>query len=44
MSKLERKLQDLLKDGYETVSIHDVLAWMRQIKQEAFAKRHHLNG
>lgn len=34
MKQLEKKLKDLQKSGYETITILQVLAWMAEIKRE----------
>lgn len=34
MKQLEKKLKDLQKSGYETITIQQVLAWMAEIKRE----------
>lgn len=39
MRKLQKKLEELLKKGYETVTINDVLQWIRYIQQDAKIKR-----
>ena len=43
MKKLEEKLKDLQKRGYETITIIQVLQWMVEIKREnklkAFERR-----
>jgi hypothetical protein len=43
MKELEKKLKDLQKNGYETVSISQVLSWISEIRREnrlkAFVRR-----
>lgn len=43
MKKLEKKLKDLQKSGYETITIQQVLTWIAEIKREnqlkAFERR-----
>lgn len=34
MKQLEKKLKDLQKSGYETITIQQVLAWMAEIKRD----------
>lgn len=43
MNELEKKLKALQEKGFETVTIQDVLQWIRWIKQDQFQKRHKLN-
>lgn len=38
MKELEKKLKDLQKSGYETITIQQVLQWMSDIKREARVK------
>lgn len=38
MKELEKKLTDLQKSGYETITIQQVLQWMSGIKREARVK------
>ncbi len=38
MNKLEKRLKDLQKSGYETITIQQVLQWMADIKREARLK------
>jgi len=39
MKKLEKKLKDLQKQGYENIGIGQVLAWMAEIQRDARFKR-----
>lgn len=43
MKKLEKKLKDLQKVGYETINISQVMQWIAEIKREnqlkAFERR-----
>lgn len=34
MKDLEKKLKDLQKSGYETITIQQVLQWMAEIKRD----------
>ena len=43
MNELEKKLRDLQKQGYEQVTIADVLNWMSNIRREAYIRRNKLN-
>lgn len=38
MKELEKKLKDLQKSGYETITIQQVLQWMSDIKRETKVK------
>ncbi len=38
MKELEKKLKDLQKSGYETITIQQALQWMSDIKREARVK------
>ncbi len=39
MKKLEAKLKDLQKQGYETVGINQILQWMAEIYRDTRFKR-----
>lgn len=39
MKELEKKLKALQKDGYEQVTISQVIEWIYQIKRESRLKR-----
>ena len=39
MKKLEKKLKDLQKQGYENIGIEQVLVWMAEIQRDARFKR-----
>jgi hypothetical protein len=39
MKKLEKKLKELQKNGYEQVSIIQILNWMNEIKRENRLKK-----
>lgn len=39
MKALEKKLKQLQKDGYEQVTIMQVLNWMSEIRRESIIKR-----
>ena len=39
MRALEKKLKQLQKDGYEQITIIQVLNWMSEIKRESRIKR-----
>jgi hypothetical protein len=43
MRELEKKLKNLESQGYETISIAQVLKWMRDIQSDARIKRLGLN-
>ena len=34
MKELEKRLKELQKSGYETITIQQVLAWMAEIKRD----------
>ena len=39
MSEIEKKLKELQKQGYETVTINDVLRWINEFARERRLKR-----
>jgi len=39
MKQLEKKLKDLQKRGYETITINQVLIWIHQIRMDNREKR-----
>jgi len=39
MKELEKRLKELQKQGYETISITQALQWMAEIKRENRLKR-----
>lgn len=40
MKELEKKLKQLQKDGYEQVTINQILQWMYEIRRENRFRRH----
>lgn len=44
MKELEKRLKELQKSGYETISIIQVLQWMAEIKRENRLKSLDRNG
>ena len=43
MNEIEKRLKKLLEMGYESVSIMEILQLIRNIRQDAYIKRHKLN-
>lgn len=43
IKRLEKKLKELQQQGFETVTIQQILQWISDYWHDAFVKRHHLD-